>query len=290
MTKLLTVDIGGTFVKYGIWTDGELGPVQKFATPEGYESLVHELETIMIEFDLPFEGIAISAPGVIDQEAGMIKGISALMYLHHFEIIKDLEDRFGLPVSIENDANCAGFCEMIYGSGRDSQNAVYIIIGTGVGGSIFLNRQAFKGSQNFAGEFGLSYTRDGQVSYAASIVKQAAKYFQHTGERIDGEELFARKTAGDPLAITLIRQFYDNLAQFLYNLVVILNPDLISIGGGVSAQLEISSIIEELLREMLAKDQLEEYLPKIKVNQFGNNANLIGAVLFFEQYKKEQDE
>lgn len=286
MTKLLALDIGGTFVKYGVWSEGKLGVIQKIVTPDNYEALVFEIEKTIAKFNLPFEGVAISSPGVIDQETGMVKGISALMYLHHFEIVKDLEARLGLPVYMENDANCAGYCEMAYGSGRDSQNTVFVIIGTGVGGSIFLNRESFKGSHNFAGEFGLSHTRDGKVSYAVSIVKQAVKYSQQTGEMVDGEELFKRKKAGDLLATELIEQFYDNLAQFLYNLLVILDPDLISIGGGVSAQLEISSVIEEKLLKMLAEDHLEEYLPTIKVNQFGNNANLIGAALFFEKYKK----
>lgn len=286
MGILLALDIGGTFTKYAIWNHGELGPVQKFLTPSTYEELVQELKKMIIEFDLVFDGLAISSPGVIDQTEGMVKGISALMYLHDFPIVKDLEDTLGLPVYMENDANCAGYCEMIYGSGRESQHTVFVIVGTGVGGSLFLNRESFRGAHHFAGEFGLTFTRDGKLSYAASIVKQAYKYSKQTGHEVDGEELFHLKHVGDELAKELIEEFYDNLVQFLYNLQMILDLDLISIGGGVSEQEELSYIIEEKLRKLLEEDNLEMFMPEIKTNKYGNNANLIGAALFFEGYKE----
>lgn len=286
---LLVLDMGGTFIKYGYWENNHINNVQKFKTPTSYTDLKKNIQQLINDSKRNIQGLAISAPGVVDQNERIIKGISAIPYIHHFPIFDDLESSLNLPVYIENDANCAGFSEMTHGVGTASENAVFIILGTGVGGSIFINRKLYKGTNNFAGEFGLSLTTDGALSYTGSIVKASHQYSQLASETVNGEELFKRKEKGDKLATELIEKFYNNLAEFLYNIQVILDPDLIAIGGGVSAQKEISEVLEMKLKAKLQKNELENFMPKIKTCQYANTANLIGAAAFFEQSKKENE-
>ncbi|MEY8292813.1 ROK family protein [Carnobacteriaceae bacterium 52-44] len=282
---LLTLDMGGTFIKYGFWKEETLQNVNKFPTPSTLAHFKKAIKAIIKSSNENIQGLAISAPGVVDQEAGMIKGISAIPYIHGFKICEDFEKSFSLPVYIENDANCAGICEMTYGVGKSSQNVAFVVIGTGVGGSLFINGELYKGTHNFAGEFGLIETKDGPLSYSASIVKASNRYNELTNEQIDGEELFERKAKGDELANELIKSFYDNLSEFMYNLQVTLNLDLVSIGGGVSAQKEISEVLENRLKSQLTKNNLGAFMPSIKTNQFANNANLIGAATIFIKRK-----
>src|SRR5699024_11964455 len=82
--------------------------------------------------------------------------ISAIPYIHFTPIYDLFEKEFGLPVAIENDANCAGLCEVDRGAAKNGENIVFFVLGTGMGGSIFINRQLHKGSHMYCGEFGMS--------------------------------------------------------------------------------------------------------------------------------------
>lgn len=79
--------------------------------------------------DADTKGVAISSPGAVDTEEGVIKGFSAIPYIHHLKIIDELEAMFGLPVTIENDANCAGLAESQFGIGKDSKNQFTSFLG-----------------------------------------------------------------------------------------------------------------------------------------------------------------
>lgn len=84
-----------------------------------------------------FSGVAISSPGSVDTKTGIIYGLSAIEYIHRFEIRKELEALFGLRVSIQNDANCAALAEVWKGNAAEVSNSAFLIIGSGVGARSF---------------------------------------------------------------------------------------------------------------------------------------------------------
>ncbi|WP_208945075.1 ROK family protein, partial [Enterococcus cecorum] len=139
-----------------------------------------------------------------------------------------LEENLQLPVSIENDAVCAGIAEMSLGVGKNVNNSIFIVIGTGIGGSIFINRKVYKGSHLFGGEFGLikPYASK-KLSLLATAVHKAEEYSEATGTEIDGKKLFELANAGDAVAQDYLNQMYDGIAQALYNIQVILDPEII---------------------------------------------------------------
>ncbi|MBA1394766.1 ROK family protein, partial [Lactobacillus sp. XV13L] len=164
--------------------------------------------------------IAISAPGAVDSKKGIIRGISAVPYLHQRQIFKELKNEFSVPVTIENDANCAGLCEVNIGAGKEFRNVAFVVVGTGIGGAIFINKILYKGSHLFGGEFGLMKEADGPILSAHStIVKASSQYErQKNNAKVDGKRLFALAAHGDQIARALINQVSDSIALALYNL------------------------------------------------------------------------
>lgn len=116
--NLAAIDIGETTIKIATWKDGKLQNKHAVDTPQELEQFYKLLtdEVNKIKKDTPIEGVAISSPGAVDQKTGIIGGISALPYIHNFNIVAELEKRFELSVSIENDANSAALGELAQGA------------------------------------------------------------------------------------------------------------------------------------------------------------------------------
>ena len=279
--KLAVFDIGGTNIKCGSFQDNKIASIEKFATPKTFTGLKLQMHRFIDKH--AFDGIAISAPGAVDKSSGTIKGISAVPYIHDRPIFKELQEEFSLPVAIENDANCAGICEVNIGAGKNFTNVAFIIIGTGIGGAIFINRKLYKGNHLFGGEFGLIQTSDGgTLSTRATIVKAASAYERQTQvDNIDGEKLFLLADQGDKLAQDLIDKVYSFLAVGLYNIEVAFDFDALIIGGGISAHKGFSSELSKRLYAQLVKNKVGEIMPEVKECQYHNNANLYGAAYNF---------
>ncbi|MDT2757713.1 ROK family protein [Enterococcus asini] len=280
--KLAVFDIGGSFVKYGLW-DGQLSQTSKFPTPASYEEMQKELTKVVKSFGSEIEGVAFSAPGAVNVEERRIDGISAVPYIHHRPIFDELAESFGLPVTIENDANCAGIAEVQIGAGRQAENAVFVVIGTGVGGAIFIDRKLYKASHLFGGEFGLMKPRgERTLSQLGTAVKAAERYSQIKDEEIDGQALFALQEAGDAVADLIVKELYDQIALGLYNIQVSIDPDTVILGGGISARPELAEELSTRLYKLLAEEGVAEIMPTVTTCEFQNDANLLGAALNFE--------
>lgn len=138
--SIVVYDIGGSAVKFGLWENENLINKGSFITPENWNDMKEEMVKVYHTFtkNYSIDGVAISAPGAVDAKVGFISGISAVPYLHFFPIKKEWEDLFGVPVSMENDANCAALAEVWHGAAKDIQNALFLIIGSGIGGSVVM--------------------------------------------------------------------------------------------------------------------------------------------------------
>ena len=279
---LMTFDIGGSAVKFGYWNNQALEQTGQFVTPDSFDEMVLEMKKTMATMVGDIEGIAISSPGVVNAETRRIDGLSAVTYLHGFPIFDALETAFGLPIAIENDANCAGIAEIELGVGKRVKHAVFVVLGTGVGGAIFINRQLYKGAHLFGGEFGLMLNRRHRIlSNEGTMVKVANKYSELTEQPTDGKQIFALLEENDELATELVTTMYDDIAHVLYNLQVALDPEMVIIGGGISARPEISQEISRRLEKLLEQQGVASILPEVVSCKFGNDANLIGAAMNF---------
>ena len=147
---IATIDIGGTGIKFASLTpDGKILDKTSIPTPETLEDLLAWLDKCLAEKD--YKGIAMSVPGAVNQETGVIEGISAVPYIHGFSWYETLAHH-QLPVHLENDANCVGLSELL--AHPEIENAACVVIGTGIGGAMIINGKLHRGRHGLGGEFG----------------------------------------------------------------------------------------------------------------------------------------
>lgn len=286
---LLAFDIGGTSVKCGIWENDQLIEKKSFPSPETWEEMKAKLKQTKDTYaeQYQIEGIAISSPGAVNQEERVIKGASALPYLHFFPIYDELEALFGGKVAIENDANCAALAEVWKGAAKGKKNVLMVVVGTGIGGSVIIDGEVQHGAHLFGGEFGFMLLNETKTfSNLGTAVAMAKRYAKRKGlpeGDISGKEVFQLAEAGDRIAFEEAEVFYRSLAQGLYNLQYSYDPELILLGGGVSNKSDLIDHLQEKFKEILEVVMIAPFAPEIKPCFFKNDANLIGAVYNYIQ-------
>lgn len=292
MKKYLAFDVGGTAVKYAVVDeDGKIENRQKFAIPENIEGMYQEIVKVY-EQNKDVEGIALSMPGAVDSDDGIIYGSSAIDYIHGPNIKKDLEKMTGKSVELENDANCAALAEVWKGAARNEQDCCFIVSGTGIGGAVIKDRHVHHGNALHGGEFGymiMRYSPHEQKYYTWSddgstvaVTKRIAKELGVDYHTIDGKEVFDHADQ-NPVYQKYVDKFYQTLAMGIYNLQYAYDPSMIIIGGAISARKELLDKVNEQLDAIFVQLTHAKVRPNIKVCEFGNDANMIGAVYHFMQ-------
>lgn len=283
--SLAVFDMGGTSVKYGLWQGDQLQFQDSFVTPatwpEMKELLKEHFQVLAQKATDQVTGAAFSSPGSVDTSQGIVKGFSAIPYLHHFPIVQELTESLDVPVSFENDAYCAALAETWQGAARGIENAVFIVIGSGIGGAVISKGELLKGRNLFGGEFGYMMM-DANYSFSdlASPVNTAERYRIESGslDVVSGQELFDRAQAGESLAQKHVDQMLDALGRGIQMLSVILNPDRILLGGGISEREGLLEEVTERAQAYLEKTQASDVELDVVTCQFRNQANLLGAV------------
>ena len=282
---ILAFDIGGTAVKYGLFKDDKLQEISSFLTPISWEEMEEKCLTVKDKYNNEnLEGVAISSPGSVDVEAGVVHGISAVPYIHHFPIVEAFEDCFRLPVSIENDANCAALAEVDFGVAKQCQDVLFFVIGSGLGGAVVINRKLHKGRNLFGGEFGYMMMEDGTTLSSRVSPVHVAKRFskaQDLGTDLSGKELFELANQGDSKAHLAVEGLLDSLALAIFNTCLVLNPDMVVIGGGISQRKNLASDIQKRVEQLKQRTKATDMDVKIAACHYFNDANLIGAVAHF---------
>lgn len=303
MTQLLVVDLGGTAIKLGAWNDGQLKKMEPVTTPstlDGYYQALVQAKEKVEKIDGPVDGVAISSPGAVDQQTGVIGGASAIPYIHNFPIQQDLEKHLGVPVTIENDANCAGLAECQFGAGRDGDSMLMLVIGSGIGGAVIFNNHIWHGAHLSGGEFGymLAQHPAGKgltLSNMCSPVAMAKAFSAKQGREYSGKEVFALADKGNVDAQAAVQILIDNLAYVIYNLQYSFDPDKIVIGGGISRNQHLLPMLEragDAIREKITANELKVngtkfdlIRPDLAVSQFHADGNLLGALVNYYQMR-----
>lgn len=283
--KILAIDIGGSAIKSGLWENDGLTELPSFETPKTWDEMKAYLKSLVEEHQIT-EGVAISAPGAVNAEEGVIYGVSAVPYLHRFPIKQELAEFLGVPVSFQNDANCAALAEVWQGNAKGLESAAMMIIGTGIGGGVVINGELRTGANLFGGEFGYQIMNNETLetlSDLGSPVAMAKRYSRIKADdhKYTSKEIFDLAEAGDELAQEQIDQFYNALSIGIYNVLISLDPDRVLIGGGISTREDLLANIEERVQELLLQKGAKELKASIMPCKFLSQANLIGAVYQF---------
>ena len=256
-------------------------------------------EAFLRQENAAVEGVGISATGQIDNEHGVVIGTNGK--IPHYEgarLKADTEAALQAPVWALNDANAAALGEAFTGGARGYREVVMLTLGTGVGGGLILNGRLYSGARGIAGELGhFTLYQDGRKcpcgkrgcleEYASTtaLIARAERQTGRTGW--NGRMIFEGVSQGDPLLRLALDGWLDDVAAGVTGLVHIFNPELVLIGGGVSAQ-------EELLLKPLRARVLAGVMPRfaerlhIERAVLGNDAGMIGAAKYFMDREAER--
>lgn len=288
--SLLVIDIGGSSVKSAIFQP-ELQDFKKFTSPLTLEEMKANMHQLISYYQDKYQltGISFSVPGIPDQGSGYVKGASSLHYIHEFNFKEYFKTKYQLPIFFENDANCACKAEVFMGSAKGVESALFVVIGTGIGGAIFLDGEIQPGFHNFGGEFGMMLIdRRHEWSELGSAVHMARKFSQLKQKEYTGEQVIQLGEQGEDLeAVKACESLYHYLALGLYNLQYVIDPACIILSGGITQHPQLLANIERKLAEIMNYGQRCPVKPKLVKAQFGNDANLIGAGLVATQGLKE---
>lgn len=303
MKKYMVLDAGGTFIKYAI-CDDDANMYQKGKEPTPYyethtlEDYLKVLDKIILPYQAEVSGIAVSMPGMLDSNTGYCMSAGFLMYCQKKNMKEILEDRFGLPVTIENDGKCAALAEKWCGSLKEIENGAVLVIGTGMAGGLIINGQLYRGKHFTAGEYSFlsvnSKDADNEKSYwgfdsgVAGLIQRVAEETGWSEESLDGIKIFEEANAGNKKVLKALDGYTKSLAVQIYNLTMLLDLDQISVGGGISQQPLLLEMLQKNYDEFLETTPMNAYnssLPKTKLTNctFYNDANLIGALYHFLQ-------
>jgi len=286
----VSIDIGGTFIKYGVLDANHVFSFQsKIETKENIDDAIyHQVEVIITEQMQAYtiSGIGISTAGIVDRNKGEI--IYAGPTIPNYAgtaFKKRLTKRFHLPVYVENDVNAAMLGEVWKGAAKGADDVYCLTLGTGIGGAHYDNQQIIDGANLKADSIGyLLYDPETKLNFEArastSALNQALK--QELGDTFHAEKAFELARSGDKDCYDTICKWAVEVAKGLAQIILIKDPAIILIGGGISRQGDY------LLN--LIKKQLNIFLPanflntELKIAQLYNDAALYGAVFpFFKE-------
>ncbi|MGE7858547.1 MULTISPECIES: ROK family protein [Bacillus] len=292
MKEYIAFDIGGTQIKYGIVSG--TGTVLKHKTVPteihlGGEQIIQKLILLSKKLmnEHPIAGIGISTAGIVNIYKGIVTGgTEHIPNYATIPIIDRLKEILKVPVSIDNDVNCAAFGEKWNGVGRDKRNFIMLTLGTGIGGAIFIDGELYRGHSFSAGEWGNMLIEGKAFEEVASISGLIRLVRKYKGESDwDGKTIFELYDKGDREVTQAVEVFFKHLAIGISNLAYIFNPEMIVIGGGITGR------GNQFLKEV--KEEVRKYLNQetynnceIELAQNGNCAGMIGAIYHFLHWHK----
>ena len=291
MRKILTIDVGGTFTKYAVMSGTrtfKIAAKDKIPTAKkNHEEFLKSLVDIFNAHD-EVEGIGVSMPGLIDTQRGVCISSGALDFSNGHCIAEELQQMCGVPVTIENDANCAALAEVKSGSLVDVKDAFVLVFGTAVGGAFVRNREIYRGIHHCAGEVSFMLKSiDSDVSKenfcgenlgALALLKNCAKILDTAPEDVTSEMIFDLIAENDDDILDALYNYAHGVAVMISNLQVLFDPERFALGGGISSQESFIDAVQDKIDE-LYKD-MPDYLPRPEVVacKYHNDANLFGAL------------
>lgn len=291
MKRYVSIDIGGTAIKYGVLDgDGELVCRSEMRTEsyKGGMSILAKAVGIVERYCEAgaVDGICISTAGMVDTRKGEIFYSAPLIPKYAGTRFKEtMESRFGVPCEVENDVNCAGLAESVSGASKGSTSSLMLTVGTGIGGCAVIDGKVFHGFSNSACEVGYMHMAgsDFQTLGAASILsRKVAEWKNDPPEKWNGYRIFREAQKGDMLCVRAIDEMTDVLGQGIANICYVLNPEVVVLGGGIMAQEEfLKGRVEAAVAKYLVASIASR--TRIAFAKHRNNAGMLGAFYHFMQ-------
>ena len=283
------IDLGGTKIE-GILTDENYKTITRKRIPtnqeEGYDSILESIKNLVLELIQESNdkvSIGVCTPGALSLNSGLIKN-SNTQCLIGKDLQNDLKNILDCNVAIENDANCFALAETKLGAGKNSNLVFGVIMGTGVGGGIIIDGKIHHGRSNIAGEWGHHCLHNkgntcycgnkGCVETYISGPALEKKWSNLTGQNKSLPEII--QNSDDPKFPNWKKLFLNDFGLSLANVIDILDPDVIVLGGGVSNIDFLYDEGKDTVFEKVFSDTVDTPIVK---NELGDSAGVIGACM-----------
>ncbi len=287
------IDLGGTKTECIILDESgkEIERLRK-ETPKNYNGTINTLCGLVNELEDKYQKkctVGIGTPGALSKETNCIKGGNST-WLNGRPLKKDIELRLHRKIFFENDANCFALSEAYDGAGSKHEIVFGVIIGTGVGGGLVINKKIINGFNNIAGEWGHNQMpvgsndkwkrhdcycgKKGCVETFLSGPGFSKHYFDIHKMKLDAKTIQENANNGDEKALEFIFQYLDYLARGLAQVINIIDPGAIVLGGGVSNMKQIYGNINPKLKKYVFSDTVNTEVVK---NKFGDSSGVRGA-------------
>ncbi|MGC2204111.1 MAG: ROK family protein [Stellaceae bacterium] len=293
------IDLGGTKIEgAAIDESGSVRVRRRVPTPVGdYGGTIDAIIALIgaIEQEIGATApIGIGIPGAISPITGLVKNANST-WLIGKAFRHDLEIALGRPTRLANDANCFALSEATDGAGASAQTVFGVILGTGVGGGVAVHRQILIGANAIAGEWGHNPLpwptpgelddrpcycgRSGCLETFLSGPALVADHHRHSGQSLSAPEIARAAERGDPECIITLERYMDRLARGLASVINLIDPEIIVIGGGLSA---ISTLYEQVPRLWTRYVFSDRVVTKLLPPVHGDSSGVRGAAWLWQ--------
>ena len=287
------IDVGATKIETVVLEqNGQEKHRSRTACPKDYLSIINAIKDISQKLEKEFKmelPIGVCHPGIHSPQTGLVKNAPNCYWLEKKPFQNDLRKALGKEVFCENDANCFALSEAIDGSGKNYKIVYGIILGSGAGGGLVIDKQIISGPNGVAGEWGhnqipyfaakkekfdSSNAREAEIESFISGLALAKRFNKIYGKNLKTSEIFELNRKHDLDAERFIEDFKLNLAMSLSSIINILDPDAFIFGGGVSNEIDFLSEIESMVKKFVIGKEYEGVFLKPK---FGDASGVRGA-------------
>ena len=287
------IDVGATKIESVVLEEnGNETHRSRTECPKDYFTIINTIKDIYFKLENEFKKelqIGVCHPGIHSPQTGLVKNAPNCNWLEKKPFQTDLRKALGREVFCENDANCFALSEAIDGSGKHYKIVYGIILGSGAGGGLVIDKKIVSGPNGVAGEWGhnqipyfaakkenfdSSNAREAEIESFVSGLGLAKRFNKIYGKNLKANEIFALNRSHDIDAERFIDDFKVNLAMSLSSIINILDPDAFIFGGGVSNEIDFLNEIDSLVRKFVIGREYEGVFLKPK---YGDASGVRGA-------------
>lgn len=293
--KILTFDIGGDFIKYGVVGEKfKLLETHKIPTQaeKGGQDLMERIIKI-IESYKDIDRVAVSTAGQVDSENGIVVySTGKIPYYTGMMVKRLIENKTGIPTFVENNVNAEAMGEAIFGAAKGIDDFICLTYGNGIGGALYLNGKLYKGSTSSAGELGHMVIHsggkqcncggEGCYECYASANALISSVNRVVKEPLDAFQIFDKENFEKPEIRSEIDKWVDEIIVGLINIIYTFNPPLIVLGGGIMNEDYIIDLIDRKIYNKLMDNYRNVNIVRSKL---GNTAALLGVAYLASNIK-----
>ena len=287
------IDVGATKIESVVLNNnGEESHRSRTNCPKDYLAIINEIKDIVLKLERECKiemPVGVCHPGVHSPQTGLLKNAPNCYWLEKKPFQSDLRKALNKEVFCENDANCFALSEAIDGSGKHYKIVYGIILGSGAGGGLVIDKKIVSGPNGVAGEWGhnqIPYLaakkenfdsnnlRDAEIESFISGLGIAKKFNKKYNKNLKANEIFELNRKHDLDAEKFIDEFKLNLAMSLSTIINILDPDVFIFGGGISNEIDFLNEIESMIKKFVIGKEYEGVFLKPK---YGDASGVRGA-------------